>query len=100
MTDWKVAERSLARLLGGERVPVNGRRRGDVPDIAHPTLAIEVKQRKKLPAWLHNAVDQAQAADKHGDKLPIVILHEDRMKYTDSWVMLSLSDFLALLEDS
>ena len=98
MTTWKVLERKLAAILGGERVPVNGRRRGDVPDIAHPTLSIEVKHRKKLPDWQHNAFDQARAANHGNTKLPIVILHEDRMRYMDSWVMLSLKDFLDLLE--
>jgi hypothetical protein len=50
MTDkcWKAAERRIATLLGGKRVPVNGR--GDEPDVAHPWLAIEVKHRASLPS--------------------------------------------------
>jgi hypothetical protein len=33
--DWKQAERRIADLLGGQRIPVTGRQRGDTPDIEH-----------------------------------------------------------------
>ncbi len=36
---WKATERRVAALLGGRRVPVSGRGRGDAPDIAHPWFA-------------------------------------------------------------
>ena len=52
MKDWKQAERRIAKLLGGRRIPITGRQRGDVPDIEHDALSIEVKSRKALPAWL------------------------------------------------
>jgi len=42
---WKATERRIAALLGGRRVPVSGRGRGNAPDIAHPWLALEVKDR-------------------------------------------------------
>ena len=35
-TRWKATERRIAALLGGRRVPVSGRGRGDQPDVAHP----------------------------------------------------------------
>jgi len=56
---WKNTERGIARLLGGERVPVSGRQRGDVPDVKHACLSIECKHRKALLAWLYEALDQA-----------------------------------------
>jgi hypothetical protein len=62
--NWKSTERALAKRLGGERVPVSGRTRGSSPDIAHLTLAIEVKERQQLPAWLHAAVNQARKIAK------------------------------------
>jgi hypothetical protein len=49
MKDWKTAERRIAKELGGTRVPVTGRGRGDVPDIEHPALSVEVKSRRRLP---------------------------------------------------
>ncbi len=42
MRNWKACERCIAELLGGHRVPVSGRGRGDVPDALHSRLSIEV----------------------------------------------------------
>ncbi len=55
-TRWKGTERRVAALLGGRRVPVSGRGRGDAPDIAHPWLALEVKDRVTRRAWLLDAL--------------------------------------------
>ncbi len=51
MRDWKQAERRIAAILGGRRIPVSGRGRGDNPDIEHPALSVEVKARASFPAW-------------------------------------------------
>jgi hypothetical protein len=41
-----------AEPLGGHRIPVTGRQRGDILDnIKHKALSIEVKLKKALPAW-------------------------------------------------
>ena len=41
-----------AGFLGGQRMPVTGRQRGDTLDnIEHEALSIEVNSRKALPAW-------------------------------------------------
>ncbi len=90
---WKACERAIAGILGGERVPVTGRQRGSAPDVAHDWLSIECKHRKELPAWIHDAMAQAEAS-KRGTQLPIVILHESGQKYADSLVVLRLSDFV------
>ena len=97
MKDWKACERRIAELLGGKRVPVTGRQRGDVPDIEHDALSIEVKSRKALPAWLLGALNQAQAASKNG-KVPVVVLHQDRAPYAESLIMLRLEDFAGYLK--
>ena len=97
MKDWKACERRVAEILGGRRMPVTGRQRGDAPDIEHEALSIEVKSRKALPAWLLGALSQAQAASKDG-KMPVVVLHQDRTPYTESLVLLRLSDFVDYLK--
>ena len=97
MKDWKQAERRVAEILGGRRIPITGRQRGDVPDIEHDALSIEVKSRKALPAWLLGALSQAQAATKNG-KVPVVVLHQDRAPYAESLVMLRLEDFAGYLK--
>ena len=93
MSTWKAVERSIARLIGGERVPVTGRQRGSAPDIEHDFLSVEVKHRKSLPSWLHEAMNQAQAS-KRGDQLPVVILHGKNMEYRNSMVLVRLDDFV------
>ena len=60
---WKQTERKVAALLGGQRVPVSGRGRGDAPDIDHTWLAVEVKDRASLPAWLLSEAVLERAGD-------------------------------------
>ena len=86
---WKRAERRVAGVLGGRRVPVSGR--GDGPDVQHEWLSVEVKDRAALPKWLSGAMEQSRRAAEDG-QLSIVVLHE-RGKH-DSLVMLRLSDFV------
>lgn len=89
---WKAAERAIAALLGARRVPITGRIRGSAPDAEHPTLSIEIKHRAELPAWLHDAMAQAEASARAG-QTPIAVLHEARMRYSDSFVVVRLSKF-------
>lgn len=90
---WKRIERCIAQRLGGERVPVSGRQRGDNPDIRHPLLSLEVKHRKLLPDWLHEAMGQAVASQRNG-QIPTVVLHQNRQQISDSFVVIRLSDFV------
>lgn len=94
---WKRAERAIASVLGGKRVPVSGRARGDAPDVAHDRLSIEVKHRKALPGWIADALAQAEAAAVSG-KLPAVILHQSGQRYVESLAVLRLRDLVILLE--
>lgn len=96
MSAWKRTERRVAAVLGGgaKRVPVTGRQRGDVPDIAHPLFCPEVKHRKTIPAWLHDAMAQARAAMR-GGQLPIVVLHQHGARHADDLVVIRLADFVA-----
>jgi hypothetical protein len=59
--DWKQAERRIASIPGGVRVPVPGRQRGDAPDVLHPRLSVEVKSRSKLPAWIEEGMRRAES---------------------------------------
>ncbi len=98
MKDWKACERKIAEILGGVRVPVTGRQRGATPDVEHPVLSIEVKSRKSLPAWLLDALEQAQAASTDG-RLPVAVLHQDRQQYADALVVVKLEDFVKLVRE-
>ena len=96
MRSWKQCERRVAGILGGRRVPVSGRGRGDAPDVTTPSLAVEVKSRRTLPAWIEGALVQAEASAQD-PQLPIVVLHEDGRRYADSLVVLRLDDFVGRL---
>lgn len=89
---WKACERAVARLLGGERVPVNGRIRGSAPDISHERLSLEVKSRKSVPAWLTEALQQATASSRDG-RLPVAVIHEQGGPYADALCVMRLADF-------
>lgn len=94
MTDkaWKHAERRIAAYIDGERVPVSGRQRGYQPDINHAWMCPEVKYRKKVPEWLHDAMEQAWAS-KVGRQMPCVILIEKGQQVGDAFVLVPLSEF-------
>lgn len=98
---WKAHERTVARVFGGQRVPVTGRSRGSAPDVEHPTFAIEVKAGAVLSSRLLKGMAQAKAyADRTG-KLPIVVVinrRVDRERATPAgwYVLLPLKDFAVL----
>lgn len=91
-------ERAIAAILGGERVPVTGRTMGSAPDIAHHRYALEVKHGHQIPRLLIKAMAQAIAAADHyrkrmeGDRIPMVVLHPHGAPYTDSLIVIRISD--------
>jgi hypothetical protein len=89
---WKANERLIAESIGGKRVPVSGRQRGDQPDIAHNYLGIEVKLRASLPAWMHDAMDQAKKASR-SNQTPCVILRHKGQRAKEAFVMFELGAF-------
>ena len=95
MKDWKACERKVAALVGGTRIPVSGRARGHSPDIHHERLSIEVKSRKKLPAWIEDAMKQAEAC-AHDGQLPLVVLHQDGQRYQEALIVMRLKVLLSL----
>ena len=98
---WKEIERWWALTLGGRRVPVTGRQRGDAPDVEHPRYAIEVKAGKVLSDRLGLGIRQAVAASIGTGKTPLLcITHSNGQgKAADHYVMLRLSDWQALTGD-
>ena len=92
---WKATERRIAATLGGTRVPVSGRGRGDVPDVAHARFSIECKHRRTLPGWLLEAMAQAEAASARG-RVPLVVLHRAGDRHGDALAVLRLRDLARL----
>ena len=92
---WKAFERKIAGVMGGERVPVSGRERGYAPDVRCERWSIECKVREKLPVLLMQAVDQAKKSAKV-NQLPVVFLKQKYSKFSDTLVVLKITDFLML----
>lgn len=95
--EWKQSERDMALALGGKRVPVTGRGRGNVPDIEHPLYAIEHKAGKVLSPRLTEAMLQAKAAAVGTSKMPLVTVDHrpGPGKKRQCYVMMTLDDFVA-----
>lgn len=68
---WKRAEREIAALLGGARIPNNGYGQ---PDVIAGHLAVQVNTKAALPAWFTDAVDQS-IRDAGPDQQPVVIVN-------------------------
>lgn len=99
MSRWKAVERAVAEILGGKRVPVTGRSRGDAPDIEHDIFSVEVKTKQKLPAWLHDAMEQAEKAQR-GNQLPLVVLHQKHRAAGDAYAVVRLKNWRVYAEDT
>lgn len=70
---------------------MSGRQRGDAPDIEHNWLSVECKYRAKLPAWMHDAMDQA-IKSAQPRQMPAVILVEKGRRTGESYICFRLSD--------
>ena len=80
-------------------MPVSGCARGDQPDIAHPWLSLEVKDRATLPLWLLDALDQAERSAVP-DQLPVAVLHRAGDRHDAALVVLRLGAFAARFGDA
>jgi hypothetical protein len=92
----------MAVALGGVRVPITGRQRGDAPDIAHELYAIEHKYGQRLLSGrLHEAVEQAVAAALTTGRTPLVTMEEHRPGRRDNerYVLMRLEDFLEITSE-
>lgn len=88
MTTWKSVERAIAKRLNGKRLGATGQATADV---VSDWLSVEVKHRKELPGWLKDALSQARHGA--GERLPIVILHENGQRHDNDLVLMRLADF-------
>lgn len=97
---WKAAERWWGLQLGGRRVPVTGRQRGDVPDVEHDRYSVEVKAGKVMSPRLREGMAQAVASATNG-KVPLLCVTHSvgPGKANEHYVVLRLCDWQALTGD-
>jgi hypothetical protein len=68
---WKRAERQVAAIVGGVRVPNVGKA---APDVICRRWCIEVKLRSRLPLWLERGLSQAEGAAKERGLAPLLVI--------------------------
>ena len=94
MTAWKSLEKTAARKLGGQRVSRGADFSESAPDVLHDKFSVECKHRAKISQFLIDMMQQAAKYD--GEKIPLGVLKQRRMK--GELVFLWLDDFIKLLE--
>jgi hypothetical protein len=91
---WKDTERYIAKVLGGQRIPVNSTS-GVACDVSTPLMSVEVKERVKIPIFLSKTVQQAETNCEKG-KIATVVLHEKGKGHDKDLVIMRLRDFCDL----
>lgn len=98
---WKRHERHIARLLEGRRLPNNGAVQPGVRATTPArTLAVQIKTRKAVPAWLSAAIGLATrdaAATAPGSVPVVVIAHPTPSVESRRYAVLKLGQPAALL---
>ncbi len=96
---WKQAERRIAGLLGGARVPLLGR---EGCDLDHPVLFVEVKHRKSIAGSLWNEflaqiLAGAQEAGET-ERVPAIALHRPGDDYENTLICFRAGDYDRLVQ--
>lgn len=98
---WKRHEREITGLLGGRRLPNNGAGQPDVVATTPAgTLAVQVKTRRAVPAWLADGMDKAtrDAIATDLDTVTVVVIaHLTPSFGTRRYAVLELEQPAALL---
>jgi hypothetical protein len=88
---WKANERATAKRLGCKRMGPQGK---SGPDVVGEWLCVESKERRDLPKWLQEAMEQARCGCPE-TKLPIVQLHLFGRRHDNDYIIMRQADFEA-----
>ncbi len=96
---WKAAERKIAALLGGIRIPLLGRKGSDLDT---PVFFVEVKHRKSIAPylWTEFLAQILAGAREAGEteKIPAVVIHRPGLRYEDALVCFRAGDYGRLVK--
>jgi hypothetical protein len=91
---WKAAERRIAELLGGARVPLLGRKGCDLD---HPVFFVEVKHRKSIAGYLWDGfLAQILAGAREAgetERIPAIALHRPGDDYANALICFRAGDY-------
>jgi len=95
---WKAWERTVAKRLGGKRIPVSGQDPGG-PDVISDMLAVQVKLGQRLPAYLREWLGGLERwlAYQMLDLAPLVVWRPLRGETDDAFVVMRLEEFERLM---
>ena len=91
-TRGKNIELAIAR-----EIPGASRNHFEAEDLRHPILSIEVKHRKSMPKILLGWLSQCLKAAED-DKIPVLVVHEAKLKYEDALACMSVKSLRRLLD--
>jgi hypothetical protein len=94
-TRWKAAERSHARDVGTERIPVDGRAKHSA-DFENGLFCYQLKHRSGFPAYLYDWLDGIRSWAKPTDKIGVLVLNKPRRPRSEALVLLRWADWVAL----
>ena len=89
------AEQGVTKYLGPPWI----RRRFRSEDLGHPEWSGEVKSREALPKSIMGWWNQCLASAEKGGKHPVLFMRQQRMKYPDTLVCITLKRFKELTDD-
>ena len=89
---WKAFERTVARRVGGRRIPVTGLDR-DGADVIAPAFHYQCKLRQGVPAYLTKWLDGITATAAQSGSTGIIIWRAPHTLNDDALVILKLSDW-------
>jgi len=96
---WKEFELWLSKQLNGPTGVRSGAVGRGGPDIPHPILAPECKERKILPKWLLDAMEQSVVNSQYTGKIPVVFLHALHSRHVDDIVAMRYKDWIKMWRD-
>ena len=89
-------ELEIAHALDTERTGTRGKSDADHGDIIHDTLFVQCKRRAALPVSLMTWWNETTAAASRVDKMPLLVIREDR---GEALVLMRLGDLADAVYD-
>lgn len=92
---WKRAELKMARDVGTERIPVDGRSTGSA-DWDDGLFVYQLKVRRALPSWMFDWLAGIVAWAATRNRIGVLVLNRPRQPRTEALVVVKWSDWVDL----
>lgn len=92
---WKRSELKMARDVGTERIPVDGRSDGSA-DWDDGLFVYQLKVRRALPSWLFDWLAGIVAWGRDKQRIGVLVLNRPRQPRSEALVVIRWSDWVDL----